>query len=310
MNNFRKSIYRLVSRSVQILILLLLSVSLAHATEPLVEPGWLLENLDTPGIQVLDLQLSRGYRRAHLPGSVNTNYGQWRVKDRSGIPAMLPGKDYLDQLIGQLGIDNNTYVILAPVGGSASDVAVATRIYWTFKAMGHDEISILNGGLTAYSQLSGSHFVQKVFIPQTKQFKGQVRPEYFPDVKEVKAALDRGVTFVDSRSVDEYTGKAGGSWGKRSGTIPGSILLSFDRLVDSGSGRFYDLDKIREIYQTSGVPLEGEQISFCHTGHRTSLSWFVSHELLGNKDARMYDGSMIEWEADPALPLDVLYKRQ
>ena len=67
----------------------------------------------------------------------------------------------------------------------------------------------------------------------------------------------------------------------------GSILLSFDRLVVKGSGQFHDLDKIKKIYRSSGVPLAGEQISFCHTGHRTSLSWFVSHELLGNKDARM-----------------------
>jgi len=303
------SISVFVSKLLQVFLLLLLSAGLAHAAAPLVEPAWLLANLDKPDIRVLDLQSSGGYQRAHLPGSVNTNYGQWRVKGRHGVPKMLPGKDYLDTLIGQLGIDNSTHVILAPVGAGASDMAVATRIYWTFKAMGHDNISILNGGLIAYSQMSGSYFDQEAHVPEAKQFKSQVMPDYFPDVKEVKAALDRGVTLVDSRSYAEYIGKVAGR-GERAGTIPGSILLSFDQLVVKGSGRFHDLDKIKEIYQTSGVPLAGEQISFCHTGHRTSLSWFVSHELLGNKDARMYDGSTIEWEADPDLSLDVLYKRK
>ena len=308
MNNIRKSVYQLLSGSVRILIPLLLFVGLAHASTPLVEPAWLLENLDKPDIRVLDLQSSGGYRQAHLPGAVHTDYGQWRVKGRHGVPQMLPEKDYLDKLIGQLGIDNSTHVILAPVGAGASDMAVATRIYWTFKAMGHDNISILNGGLIAYSQMPGSHFVQEAHVPEAKQFKSRVREDYFPDAEEVKAALDRGVTFVDSRSYGEYIGKVGGGWGSRAGTIPGSILLTYDQLVVGGW--VHDLEKIKGIYQSKGVPLEGEQISFCHTGHRTSLSWFVSHELLGNQDARMYDGSTIEWEADPDLPLEVLYKRQ
>lgn len=290
------------------MILLLVFVGLTHAAAPLVEPAWLLAHLDQPEIQVVDLQHPNGYQRAHIPGSVNTNYGKWRVKGRNGTPAVIPEKDYLDNLIGQLGIDNQTYVILAPVGANASDMAVATRIYWTFKAMGHDKISILHGGLMAYNQIPGSRFVDEGHLPTAKQFTGQPRPEYFPGAKEVKAALDRGVTFVDSRSYDEYMGKVGGQ-DERFGTIPGSILLSFDQLVVKGSGQIHDLDKIKEIYQSSGVPIEGEQISFCHTGHRTSLSWFVSHELLKNKDARMYDGSTIEWEADPDLPLEVLYKR-
>ncbi len=304
MNKIKKTFFPFIPKGGFLLISLLFSASLVHAATPLVEPAWLMDNLDTPEIRILDLQSAGGYRQAHLPGAVNTDYAQWRVKGQNGIPAMLPEKEYLDKLIGRLGIDNQTLVILAPIG--AGDMAVATRIYWTFKAMGHDRISILNGGLIGYSQIPGSRFVDEVYLPPAKQFTGQPRSEYFPGAKEVEAALDRGVTFVDSRSYDEYIGKVSGGRGERAGTIPGSILLPFDRLVVKGSGQFHDLDKIKEIYQSSGVPLEGEQISFCHTGHRTSLSWFVSHELLKNRDARMYDGSTIEWAADPDLPLEVL----
>ena len=307
MNTIKKSFYRFLSGSGFVLILFLLLTVPVYASTPLVEPAWLLENLNKPGIRVLDLQSHAGYLRAHLPGSVNTDYSRWRVTGPRGIPKMLPGQGYLETLIGQLGIDNQTYVILAPVGAGAGDMAVATRIYWTFKAMGHDDIAILNGGLLGYSRMSGSRFVQEATVPQSKQFKSRVRADYFPDVDEVKAALDRGVTFVDSRSDAEYTGQVGGS---RAGTIPGSISLNYEQLVVKGQGRFHDVAKIREIYRNKGVPLDGEQISFCHTGHRTSLSWFVSHELLGNKVAKMYDGSMIEWATNPDLPMDVLYQRQ
>ena len=305
MHNITKTFFRLMFKSAPILISFLLSASLVHAAEPLVEPAWLLANLDKPEMRILDLQSAAGYRQAHLPGAVNTGYAQWRVKDRHGVPQMLPEKDYLETLIGQLGIDNQTYVILTPVGAGAGDMAVATRIFWTFKAMGHDKISILNGGLLEYSRIPDSHFVREVDIPPIKQFNSQVRPGYFPDANEVKGALERGVTFVDSRSYGEYIGQIGGR-GERAGTIPGSISLSYDRLMIEGSGRFHELSKIKEIYQSSRVPLQGEQISFCHTGHRTSLSWFVSHQLLGNKEARMYDGSTIEWATSANLPIEVL----
>ena len=39
----------------------------------------------------------------------------------------------------------------------------------------------------------------------------------------------------------------------------------------------------------------GAQVNFCNTGHWASIGWFVSSELIGNKKARMYDGSMVEW---------------
>ncbi len=305
MNTIKKHCFAFIFKGGFLLISLLLSASLVHAATPLVEPGWLMANLDNPEIRILDLQSAGGYRQAHLPGSVNTDYARWRVKDQNGTPEMLPKKDYLDKLIGQLGIDNQTYVILAPVGAGAGDMAVATRIYWTFKALGQDKISILNGGLIGYSQTPGSRFVREVYTPRAKQFRSQLRPDYFPGVKEVKAALDRGVLFVDSRSYDEYIGKVAGR-GERAGTIPGSVLLPYDQLVVEGSGWFHNLAKIKDIYQSNGVPVQGEQISFCHTGHRTSLSWFVSHELLGNKEARMYDGSIIEWSANADLPMEIL----
>ena len=43
------------------------------------------------------------------------------------------------------------------------------------------------------------------------------------------------------------------------------------------------------------MPTSGDQINFCNTGHWASVGWFVSSELLGNKKAKLYDGSMTEW---------------
>ena len=114
----------------------------------------------------------------------------------------------------------------------------------------------------------------------------------------------KGAVLVDSRSEDEYTGKVAAP-GERAGTIPDSRFLPFDRLVEK-KGQYFQFpskDKLTSLYEQHNVPTSGEQISFCHTGHRTSLSWFVSHELLGNKDAKLYDGSIAEWGKRDDLPM-------
>jgi thiosulfate/3-mercaptopyruvate sulfurtransferase len=195
-------------------------------------------------------------------------------------------------------------VLLSPFGQSASDMATAARVYWTFKALGHDRISILDGGLLGYARGGRDRPLQRGPVEaEGKTFKASVRGDYLVGKEQVQAALAKGEVLVDNRSRAEYLGvyRAGGK--ERPGTIGGSLNLPYDWLTVNGGGKLHALDDLKAIYQAVGVPLQGEQISFCHTGHRTALAWFVSHELLGNRQARLYDGSMAEWAADSSLPI-------
>jgi len=72
---------------------------------------------------------------------------------------------------------------------------------------------------------------------------------------------------------------------------------------------FRSKDTIAKLYQAAGVPTSGEQISFCNTGHWASIGWFASSEILGNKDAKMYDGSMTGWTA-AKMPMEAKIKVQ
>ena len=275
-----------------------------QAATPLVDTDWLLANLNNPKLVVLDLQPQATYRRFHIPGSVNSNYADWRKPDARKTPKMIPSVSTLEQLIGGLGIDNETQVVLVVTGRSASEMASATRVYWTFKALGHDEISILDGGLVAYDETRKNPLENKINDPSRKTFKANPRPEYLVSAGQVRESLGNDASLVDSRSGAEYMGLLSGGGKERPGTIPGSVNLPFDWLTVNGGARFHSTDNLKRIYDRVGVPLAGKQISFCHTGHRTSLSWFVSHELLGNREARLYDGSTAEWSVDPSLPLE------
>jgi thiosulfate/3-mercaptopyruvate sulfurtransferase len=62
---------------------------------------------------------------------------------------------------------------------------------------------------------------------------------------------------------------------------------------------------LQQLFETAGVPTTGTEYFFCNSGHWATLGWFASSEIMGNKDAKMYDGSMIEWSNDKTLPMEV-----
>ncbi len=275
-----------------------------QASQPLVDADWLFDNLKKPDLVVLDLQPAATYGQYHIPGAVHSSYADWRKPGITGVPQMMPSASVLEDLIGDLGIDNQTHVILVITGRIASEMAAATRVYWTFKALGHRKISILDGGLVAYAETRNRPLQQGSNPTRKRVFKAKLQSEYLITADIVNASLDSDVRIVDSRSGAEHMGLVSGGGEERAGTIPGSIPLPFDWLTINGGARFHTKQNLKRIYRASGVPLTGSQISFCHTGHRTSLSWFVSHELLGNIKAQMYDGSTAEWAANPTLPIE------
>ena len=285
-----------------VVLLATVTVSAALAATPLVSSKWVRDHLGKDGIVMLDLQGPRGYARAHVPGSVGTDYRQWRTVAANGTPAMLPPAAYLEKLIGALGISNDTHVVLLPVGFSAGDVAVATRIYWTFKAMGHANISLLQGGLVDYAMKRKFPLSNQPVTPVAATFKAHPVAGFDAGRAGVLKAIEDGIQLVDSRSAAEYRGERHAR-GDRPGTIPTARLLTYSDLTEPKSGAFLPVPALKARFAAAGIDPDKPLITFCHTGHRASLSWFVLHELLGNTKARLYDGSMAEWAKDKKLPM-------
>ncbi len=280
----------------------IISLSAAFAAEPLVSSEWVKANLGKPGIVFVDLQGERNFRRAHIPGAVGTDYRSWRVHGANGTPQVMPPVAELEKLIGALGIDNKTHVVLTPIGQTPGDLAAATRIYWTFKALGHEKISILDGGLITYAIRKNIPLAKGSFTPQPKIYKASPQPGFSADKEDMLRAIKDKITIVDARTPGEYTGKRFGR-GERPGAVPGALLLPHYTLFNEKTGKLFDKEQLKELFKQAKVPLSGDQIAYCHTGHRATVNWFVASELLGNKAARLYDASMIEWAKDKNLPM-------
>jgi thiosulfate/3-mercaptopyruvate sulfurtransferase len=300
-----------MKKSLPIFVFIFLTVIFSNlarsmAAEPLVDTGWLAANKDKPGVVLLDIRGQWEYRNAHIPGSVYTEYGGrkgWRAM-KNGVMGMLPDTPYMEKLIGGLGIGNNDHVVIIPGGYSAAEMGIAARIYWTFKVLGHDEVSILDGGITAWAGRKLPLVRGEGSPPKAKTFKARFNKDVLATAADVKKAIkDGGATLIDSRPSDQFRGINKSGAVKRAGTLPGAKNVPGVWMTRDNGGDFRTKEDIRKLYGLAGAPTKGPLINFCNTGHWASLGWFVSSEILGDKKAKMYDGSLAEWSQDKSNPI-------
>ena len=286
----------------------------AAAADPLVNVDWVKANLGKPGIVFVDFAPPADYLRGHIPGAVNSNYAKdgWREERASDkVPDMLPAMlDAVGVMIGMLGIDNNTHVVLVPAGASSTDMGVGTRVYWTFKVLGHDNVSLLDGGMAAWTKDKKNPLQAGAAKVEPKTFKINVRKDMIVTMDDVKKAKAAGVLLVDNRPEDQFAGINRHPKATESGTIEGAKNLPNGWLTVNGGGEFRNKSQLDQLYKVASVPTSGDQINFCNTGHWASVGWFVSSELMGNKKAKMYDGSMVEWTMLKGGPVEQKVKLQ
>ncbi|MDA8363818.1 MAG: sulfurtransferase [Gammaproteobacteria bacterium] len=282
----------------------------APSAPALVNAGWVAAHTCKPGIVLLDIRNPIGgggdltaYLRDHIPCAVYSNYasGGWRIKV-DGAPGLVPPVPALEKLIGGLGIGNNTHVVIYSGGTNATDMGGATRVFWTFKYLGDNNVSILDGGYAAY--VAAKHPVQPGFNkPTPTVFVAHPRPELLATEQDVQRAMKSGIALVDNRPSAQYLGINRTGVVVRNGTIPGARNMPENWITRNDGGMFRSPKALRALYEAAHVPTKGKQITFCNTGHWASLGWFTSYELLGDKQARMYAGSMSQWSRNPALPV-------
>lgn len=273
----------------------------AFAAGPLVSVEWVKSNIGKPGVVFIDLQPPADYLRGHIPGAINTDYykGGWLMERADKVPEMFPvdTPDKVASAIGTLGIDNATHVVIATTGAASPNMAHGTRIYWTFKVLGHDNVSLLDGGMKAYTSDKSSPLETGMApAPAPKTFKASVRREMLASMEDVKKAAAGGkATLVDNRSEDLHVGITQSPKTRQPGTVAGARNVPTSWLTVNNTGKLRSRAQLEQLFKHAGVATSGEQIYFCNTAHLSSLGWFVSHELLGNKGAKLYDGSMAEW---------------
>lgn len=301
-------------------IIFFLAWSLAHAeTQPpaLVDANWLNQNLGKDQLVVLDVRsgIDNGgdrssFQQAHIPGSHYSSYtgDGWR-ESRDGVQGVLPPTASLERLIGSLGIGNENTVVIVPAGTGPTDFGSAARVYWTFRVLGHDRVTILNGGFAGWRAAgyevasgAGADF-------ELAKFEGALQPNLIATLEEVEEARESQAQLVDARPSDYFRGETKSPAAKAPGTIPGAKNLPHHGFVGQQDEVWYlNADSISAQVNAVELDPNARTISFCNTGHWAATDWFVLSELAGFHEVALYDGSMSEWSQDSSRPIQVARK--
>jgi thiosulfate/3-mercaptopyruvate sulfurtransferase len=280
-----------------------------QAAGPLVDAAWVKSHLGKDNVVILDIRDKVGETdlgdKPYIAGAVAAPYSTagWRT-EINGVPGMLPPLEQITKLIGDLGIDNDDHVVIVPWGTDSSEFGGATRVYWTFKYLGHDEVSILDGGWRQYDAAGGERAAEPA-KPEPTQFAYELREELLATTEEVQDALKAGTKLVDGRPVDQYEGKAKSPVVRAAGTLPGAVNIVHSSLYSGEYALASTPETVKALMEKAGVGAGEKNIAFCNTGHWASVAWFGLSEIAGNKGTSMYDGSMAEWTADESRPVEV-----
>lgn len=281
----------------------LLVSATAFAAQPLLTPSELQALQGSPTVRVIDIRDPKSYAGNHIPGAVNAPYGKWRGPASS--PGELPELPELTKLAQSLGLDPSIHAVVVSSGADATDFGASARVYWTLKVLGLKELSVLNGGMKAWAAQNLPQNAQPVTVAASS-YQPKLDTSLIATTEEVQKRLNSGDSvLIDARPEAFFTGDTRAPTATLPGTLPGAVNFRHDKWFTPGSSQFVSPDKAREIAASSPIDPSKETVSFCNTGHWAATNWFAMSEVLGQKDVKLYAGSMAEWSQDPnGLPMD------
>lgn len=277
-------------------------VQAAHAVEPLVDEAWLEQHLNSDDVIVLDLRVpgEDGYAGGHIPGAVTAHYpGAWRT-ERDGIVGVMPSVNQLEAYISGLGVGDGETVVVVPAGTDATDFGGAARVYWTFKELGHEDVTILNGGHKGW--VDSNRPVETAAVePEPDLFTAVPSEKLLVSTDQISEKIGTDAVLVDARPAEQFSGKEKHPAAARYGRLPGAVNLTHDTFYNAETNRIRPVDELEAAVPavvSQARDAGREIVSYCNTGHWAATDWFVLSELLGY-DVSLYDESMVGWTSDP-----------
>jgi thiosulfate/3-mercaptopyruvate sulfurtransferase len=172
------------------------------------------------------------------------------------------------------------------------------------RVFGHDRVALLSGGLQKWL-VEDRPVTAEIPRSAPAHFTPRFRPELVRDEADIRRDLGtRREQVVDARAQGRFEGTAPEPRpGLRSGHIPGSRSLPFDRLADPDTGIALPADELERRLRAAGLTPEKPIVTSCGSGV-TACALAFAVRLLGWPDAAVYDGSWAEWGRPGDAPVE------
>ena len=275
------------------------------SASPLVSAEWLRDAFERPDVVVLDASWhmpatrrdgASEFELGHIPGAAFFSIDGIADPD-STLPHMVPTAEAFAAAVGALGVGAGDHVVCYATEG----IGTAPRAWWMFRLFGHERVSVLDGGLPAWTAAGGT-LVKGPARPRPRAFQATFNPARIRDLAAVRANLEAATELVvDARSAGRFAGtEAEPRPGLRGGHIPGSVNLPYQTLLDGP--RMLPPEELRARLEAAGLAGDRPPVFTCGSGV-SACTLALGLTLTGRDDWAVYDGSWSEWGGREDVPV-------
>ncbi|WP_136660138.1 sulfurtransferase [Nitratireductor sp. XY-223] len=234
---------------------------------------------------VIDVRPRDAFDEGHIPGARHLDPNAVAA-EHSPVSGSLRPVAEIESLLGALGVAADRRIVFYDDRGGFH----AARMLWLMEYLGHQNVAILNGGLTGW-QSAGGPMTKDAARAFPARFQSAPSPRRHATAEDVLQHRDvpDGV-LIDVRPPKMYD----------EGHIPWAINIPWSKNLGAAS-RFLPSDPLMAHFEAHGVTPAHDVMMHCQVGLASSHS-YVALRLLGFPRVRVYHRSWAEWGGDPALP--------
>ncbi len=273
--------------------------------QPLVSTAWLSENFNDPDLVILDASLESNvanlevkYPDLQIKGARFFDFKNVFADKNSPLPNMLPTAVLFEKECRKLGINTTSNIVVYDNVG----VYASPRVWWMFKAMGHDSIAVLDGGLTDWKDKNLDCETKEQNKIKGGDFKANYKSELVRNSLQVLENISlKNEIVIDARSKDRFKGLIPETRENlKSGHIPNSINLPFLEVLHQG--KFRSKEELHLVFNK--LLLKEKDLVFTCGSGVTACILQLAAEIIGLSNTSIYDGSWTDWGQLKGFPIE------